>query len=185
MPQANGRTGTRAQHATTLLAEDHKAVKKLFKDFEKLKKQEGNDGDKEALVQQICMELSVHAQIEEELFYPAAREALDEADLLDEAAEEHAGIKNLVEELKTMKAGDEHYDAKVTVLSEYVDHHVKEEQDELFPKVKKAELDTGDLGTQLKERKQELMDNPELLEQAAATSRRTKAGTDSHARPPR
>jgi hemerythrin superfamily protein len=154
------------QHATTLLTEDHKAVKKLFKEFEKSEQ----DNQKDQLVKQICMELSVHAQIEEEIFYPAAREAIKDQDLLDEAEEEHGGIKGVVEELKGMQPGDEHYEAKVKVLSEYVEHHVQEEQDELFPKVKKADIDTPDLGAQLLERKQELMDNPALLEEAAAAA---------------
>jgi len=171
---------TKTQHATTLLADDHKAVKKLFKDFEKLKEDEGTE--KEELVQKICMELSVHAQIEEEIFYPAMRQAIDEQDLLDEAEEEHAGIKTVVEELKGMKPGDEHYDAKVTVLCEYVDQHVEEEQDEIFPKARKAKADTPELGAQLMERKQELIDNPDLLLHAAA---QTKAKSSDGPRPAR
>lgn len=171
------------QHATTLLAEDHKAVKKLFRDFEKLRKDEGAPGDQQALVKQICTELAIHARIEEELFYPALREALKEADLLDEAAEEHAGIRNLVEELKTMQPGDGHYAAKITVLSEYVDHHVKEEQDQLFPQARKAGLDKNDLGERLMHRKQELQESPELLEQAPPGARQgargRQAGADS------
>ena len=162
MSHAPGKT--HGQHATALLTEDHKAVKKLFKEFEKAEE----DAQKDKLVKQICKELSVHAQIEEEIFYPAARPAIKEQDLLDEAEEEHGGIKAVVEELKGMKPGDEHYDAKVKVLSEYVEHHVKEEQDELFPKIKKADIDTAELGAQLQERKQELLDNPGLLKEAAA-----------------
>lgn len=175
-------TNAKAPQATTLLAEDHKAVKKLFRDFEKLKKEDDNEGGKQALVKQICMELQIHALIEEELFYPALREAIEEQDLLDEAAEEHAGVKNLVVELQAMKPGAEHYDAKVTVLSEYVDHHVKEEQDGLFPRARKAGLDKNDLGERLMQRKQELMDDPQLLEQAAAGARQSARARQSNSR---
>jgi hemerythrin superfamily protein len=99
--------------------------------------------------------LTVHATIEEELFYPAARENSTEQDLLDEAEVEHASAKDLIAQIEGMDAGDELYDAKVKVLGEYIDHHVKEEE-ELFPKVKRAKLDLEALGGELAARKQEL-----------------------------
>jgi hypothetical protein len=99
----------------------------------------------------------VHTQIEEEIFYPAAREAIREQDLLDEAAVEHASAKELIRQLQDGQPGDEMFDARVKVLGEYVKHHVKEEQNELFPQVKKSRLDTRSLGEQLMMRKQELM----------------------------
>ncbi len=155
------KTTAASTDAIALLMEDHKKVKKMFKDFEKLK-EDGDDGEKSELVAQICQELIVHTTVEEEIFYPAAREALseDDEDLLDEADVEHAGAKELIAQLQGMEPGDDHYDAKVTVLGEYIDHHVKEEEGEMFPKLKKAKLDTASLGTSMAERKQELMGEP-------------------------
>jgi hemerythrin superfamily protein len=139
-----------------VLTEDHKKVKKMFKDFEKLKKEEGQDDRKEKLVQQICREITIHAQVEEEIFYPAVRDAIDDGDLMGEADVEHASAKELIAQLESMGAGEDHYNAKVTVLGEYIDHHVKEEQDKMFPKVKKARIDTAELGAQIVQRKKEL-----------------------------
>jgi hemerythrin superfamily protein len=145
--------------AIKLLTEDHKAVKALFKDYEKLAKDEdAEDEDKLQIAQQICTELTVHAQIEEEIFYPAAREVLDEADLVDEADVEHASIKELVGQIESSSPEeDDHFDARVKVLGEYVDHHVKEEEGELFPKLKKSELDLEALGEELASRKEALL----------------------------
>lgn len=146
---------TRNPNAIALLMEDHKKVKKLFSDFKKLK--EDGDGDEKAnLVNMICTELTIHTQIEEEIFYPAVRDAIDDEDLMDEADEEHASAKTLIAQLESMEPEDDHYDAKVTVLGEYIDHHVKEEHDEMFPKVKKAKLDLVELGAQMLQRKHEL-----------------------------
>jgi hemerythrin superfamily protein len=146
---------SRAPNAINMLTEDHAKVRKMFKQFEKMK--EGDDAEKAELVRQICTELTVHAQIEEEIFYPAAREAIDESDLLDEAEVEHASAKQLISELEGMQPGDELYDAKVTVLGEYVEHHVKEEEKEIFPKVKKAKLDMEEMAEQMEERKGQLL----------------------------
>ncbi|MGH3850405.1 MAG: hemerythrin domain-containing protein [Pseudonocardiaceae bacterium] len=147
---------SRAQDAIALLMEDHKKVQKMFKDYDKLKEQEGADEDKSQLAEQICDELTIHTHIEEEIFYPAARDAIDDDDMLDEAEVEHASAKELISQLESMEPGDELYDAKVTVLGEYINHHVKEEQDEMFPKVRKSKLDLYALGAEMKERKQEL-----------------------------
>jgi len=168
---------TNAQDAIALLTDDHKTVQKLFKDYEKLVQNDGDEAEKAALAKQICTELVIHAQIEEEIFYPAVREAIEETDLLDEAEVEHASAKDLIAQLSTMAPGDELYDAKVTVLGEYVNHHISEEQDEMFPQAKKAELDTASLGAELLERKQELQaeigvgadDDDESAEEAAET----------------
>ena len=143
--------------AIKLLTQDHKEVDGLFKEFEKAK----DDDEKADIVQQICDALSVHAEIEEAIFYPAAREALAEKgeDLLDEAEVEHGSIKSLVTELEEAEPDEDLYDAKVKVLSEYVKHHVKEEEGELFPKVKNTDLDLGQLGAELFERKNELMED--------------------------
>jgi len=157
MKAASKRTTTdSAQDALALLTDDHKTVQKLFKDYEKLTQNDGEEEEKAALAQQICTELTVHAQIEEEIFYPAVRDAIEETELLNEAEVEHAGAKDLIAQIGAMAPGEELYDAKVTVLGEYVNHHIKEEQDEMFPKVRKAKLDTAALGAELLERKQEL-----------------------------
>jgi hemerythrin superfamily protein len=144
--------------AVALLTEDHKTVDKIFKEFETLKKKDGSDAKKAELVRGACTALTVHAQIEEDLFYPAMYEAIDAEDELDEAEVEHATIKSLVSQLEDMEPGDELYDATVTVLAEYVRHHVKEEEGEIFPKAKKSDLDLDALGEQLLERKRTLED---------------------------
>lgn len=158
------------QDALALLIEDHKKVQKLFKDFEKLKEEE-NEETKQELVTKICAELTIHAQIEEEIFYPRAREAMDDEDLLDEAEVEHDSAKHLIAKLSSIKPDDQLYDAMVTVLGEYVNHHIKEEQDDLFPKVREAKLDVQALGEQLIERKQELQQSMGLGEERATKKR--------------
>ena len=139
--------------AIALLRADHKAVKALFDQYEKTR----SEDRKGALAEQICKELTVHAQIEEEIFYPAARNVMRQEDLLDEAAVEHNSVKWLIAQIKDASVGDDQFDAKVKVLCEYVDHHVKEEQNEMFPQVKKTKLDLRALGEQLQARKMELM----------------------------
>jgi hemerythrin superfamily protein len=173
---------TKSQDAISLLTEDHKRVQKLFKEFEKLTKQDTDDG-KDDLAQMICAELTVHAQIEEEILYPAASEVLEESDLIDEAEVEHASAKDLIEQIESMQAGDELFDARVTVLGEYVNHHIKEEQDEMFPKLKKSDLDLEILGEQLQERKSELMADMgmgELLKESGSMQSRSKRSKDTH-----
>lgn len=150
------RTRKAAGNAITVLTADHKRVKALFKQFEKIQ-ENGSAAEKSALVREICGELKVHTRLEEEIFYPAVRAALDEDDLLDEAEVEHASAKDLIEQLEAMTPKDHLYDAKVTVLGEYVDHHVQEEEKEMFPKVGKAKsLDTAALGAEMTARRPEL-----------------------------
>lgn len=141
--------------AIKLLMTDHREVESLFEKFEEAKE---DNAEKADIVAQICEALSNHAEIEEEIFYPAAREALSEegGDLLDEAEVEHASIKTLVAQLEEAEPDDDLYDAKVKVLAEYVQHHVKEEEGELFPKVRKTDLDLDQLGAEMFERKLEL-----------------------------
>jgi hypothetical protein len=148
-------SGKGGQDAIALLLEDHKKVQKLFKQFDKL--QEEDEQQKADIVRQVCAELTIHAQIEEEIFYPAVREAIDDEDLMDEAEVEHTSAKELIAQLEGMQPGEELYDAKFTVLGEYVNHHIKEEQEEMFPKAKKAKLDMQGLGGQLMQRKHEMM----------------------------
>jgi hemerythrin superfamily protein len=144
--------------AIDLLTSDHKQVKALFKQYDKLAEAGADADDRQAIAQQICRMLTVHATVEEELFYPAAREILgDDADLVDEADVEHATAKDLIAQIEHASPDEELYDAKVKVLGEYIDHHVKEEEGEMFPKVKKAKLDTQSLGAEMATRKEELM----------------------------
>ncbi len=143
--------------ATKLLAADHKEVKGLFADYEKLAKAEADGGDRQTLAQRICALLTVHATIEEEIFYPAAREALDEQEVLDEAEVEHESVKDLVSQIESISPDDELYDAKLKVLGEYVNHHATEEEGEMFPKCRKSDMDLAELGSELEERKGELM----------------------------
>lgn len=143
--------------ATVLLQRDHSDVRKLFKQYEKLADAEADGEERQELATQICTMLTAHATIEEEIFYPAAREAGVEDDLLDEAEVEHASAKDLIAQIQSMSPDDELYDAKVTVLGEYVDHHVQEEENEMFPKCRRAKMDLAGLAEQLAERKAELM----------------------------
>ena len=144
---------TKSQDAIALLKEDHRAVEKLFKDFEGAK----GDGRKERLARQICLQLTVHTKIEEEIFYPACEGKIEE-DLLKEAYVEHDSAKLLIAEIEAGSGqSDDFFDAKVQVLSEQIEHHVKEEEGELFPQVRKADLDLKTLGEQLAQRKKELV----------------------------
>jgi len=149
-------SGTQAQDAIAMLMADHKKVKKLFSDFDKLK-EKGSDEDKSEIVEQICNELKIHTELEEEIFYPAVRNAIDDGDLMDEALVEHAGAKDLIAQLEDASPDDDLYDAKVTVLGEQIDHHVKEEEGDMFPKAKKAKVDTEALGATMLKRKVTLM----------------------------
>jgi hemerythrin superfamily protein len=139
--------------AIALLKADHEAVSQMFAEYEKTR----SGPKKTALVAEICTALSVHAQIEEELFYPAVEGALKDKSLVPEATVEHAGVKDLIAQLEGVESDGEMYDAKVKVLSEYVKHHVKEEQDEMFPKVKSSSLDMVELGARMAARKDELL----------------------------
>ena len=146
--------------ACSLLDADHRNVKKLFKAYDELTQSRaaGAAQKKRELANEICMELTVHAQIEEEIFYPALRQALKETDLLDEAAVEHASAKDLIAQIQEAVDTDDMFDAKVTVLGEYIDHHVKEERNEIFVKARAARgLDLVAMREQLETRKEELM----------------------------
>lgn len=146
--------------ACDLLDADHKAVKKMFKEYEALmgSKARSTAQKKMDLARTICHELTVHAQIEEEIFYPALRAVLKDTDLLAEAEVEHQSAKDLIAQIEGMGAPDEMFDAKVTVLGEYIDHHVKEERNEIFPKARSArKLDLVAMRDELMARKEELM----------------------------
>lgn len=149
----------RQKDACDLLDADHKAVRKLFDEFESLTESRARSAQarKRALAERICTELTVHALIEEEIFYPAARAAIKDKALLNEATVEHASAKDLIAQIRGMDEGSELFDATVQVLGEYVDHHVKEERNELFPKVRQTRLNLVALREALEERKAQLM----------------------------
>ncbi len=148
--------------ALQLLMAEHREVKEMFQQYRKLA-DAGRRGDERMLLaSQICVALSVHTQMEEEILYPAARTVLtSNEDLVDEAYVEHAGAKSLIAQLKTMTSDQPLFDAKVKVLGEYIDHHVKEEETEFFPKLRKTSLDLEAMGVQMAERKKQLMAMPE------------------------
>lgn len=140
--------------AVALLKQDHRTVEELFAKFEKA----AGEGAKQKLAEEICLELSVHATIEEEIFYPACEDKVEE-ELLKEAYVEHDGAKLLIAEILAGKPGDEYYDSKVKVLQEQIEHHVEEEEkrmEGLFSQARKAGLDMDRLGDRLANRKQEL-----------------------------
>ena len=142
--------------ALEFLKSQHREVEDLFKQFEKLG-DEGPSEEKEPIVRMACEKLTVHASIEEEIFYPAAREVEDAESLLNEAEVEHNTAKDLIATLDSMDASDPMFSATFTVLSEYIKHHVKEEEGELFTKVKKSDLDLDALGQELAAQADELM----------------------------
>lgn len=146
--------------ACELLDADHLAVKHLFVEYARLAAAAASGGanaDRKAIAIKICDELSVHAQIEEEVFYSALRDAMPAtADLLDEAEAEHQGAKEMIAQIRTLGAADAEMDALVAELNRAIEHHVKEERDKLFPKAKAGSLDLVTLGAQLRERQQEL-----------------------------
>ena len=145
----------KASGAIELLKEQHDKVKKALKEFEKLDREDTET--QKQLVQTVCEDLKVHTTLEEELFYPAAREAIDDEDILNEAQVEHETAKMLIEQLENMGPEDPNFHATFTVLGEYVVHHVKEEEGEMFPQVKKTDLDLEELGARMRRRMEELM----------------------------
>jgi hemerythrin-like domain-containing protein len=149
------RSRSKGNEVFDMLKEDHDKVKQSLKEFEKLDR-----GDAEAcrqLIEATCEDLKVHTTLEEELFYPALREAMEEEELLNEAAVEHETAKMLIEQIENMSADDPNYHATFTVLGEYVQHHIKEEEGELFPAAAKCGLDFGSLAERMRSRKEELV----------------------------
>ncbi|MFL6697232.1 MAG: hemerythrin domain-containing protein [Vitreoscilla sp.] len=148
--------------ALQLLMAEHREVKAMFQQYQKLADAGGKGDERMLLASQICVALTLHTQLEEELLYPAAREVLTrDEDIVDEAYVEHAGAKNLISQLKTMTSDQPLFDAKVKVLGEYIDHHVKEEESQFFPKLRQTPLDLEAMGEQMAQRKKQLMAMPE------------------------
>ena len=141
------------QDATALLRADHKVVSELFAAYENTR----STPKKKSLVSKICTELTVHAQVEEEIFYPAVKQALKDRQLVPEATVEHATLKEIISQVQGVEPDGEMFDAKIKVLCEYVKHHVKEEQNEIFPRAKATKLDMMELGRRMAERKKVLV----------------------------
>ena len=163
--KARASEGAGSNDAIAMLIADHKKVKKLFSAFKKLSREGGSD-EKRDLVENICTELKIHTALEEEIFYPAVRQAIDDSELMDEALVEHAGAKELIAQLEKVDPEEELYDAKVIVLGEQIDHHVEEEESTMFPRAKKAKLDTAALGARMLERKKALQKTLGVAENA-------------------
>ncbi len=144
------------EDAIVSLVADHKRVKTLFEEFEKVRDEGDAEDQKAQLVAQICLELTMHTALEEEVFYPAVRAKIDDEDLMDEALVEHASAKELIEDLESMDPTDDLYDAKVTVLGEQIDHHVEEEESDMFPKARQAKVNTPELAREMEQRREEL-----------------------------
>lgn len=165
--------------ALEMLEADHRKVEMLFDQYEEMKEEAGDD-EKRELSQRICMELKVHTQVEEELFYPWARENMEEEDLIEEATVEHQSAKDLIAQLEGAGEIDETYDAKVKVLGEYVRHHVQEEENEMFPKVESMQEELDELGQEMTARKVELMEEMGMAQddeaQQAMAGERSRSG---------
>lgn len=147
-----GRTGRGKMDALKLLKQDHDKVKKAFKKFEKM---DHESNAAQQLAAQTIADIKLHAALEEEIVYPALREAIDDDDLMNEAVVEHKSAKLLIQDLESMQPGDPMFAASFTVLGEYIDHHVKEEEGEMFKKARKAKVDLAALGEQIAARKAE------------------------------
>ncbi|MFZ5719584.1 MAG: hemerythrin domain-containing protein [Pseudomonadota bacterium] len=151
---STGRASARPDDAVSDLIADHRKVEDLFKQYEKVKDQPAK---KQKIFEQINIELKVHTRIEEEIFYPASREYVDEQDTVNEAVVEHASAKDLMAQLENMEPTDDYYDAKVKVLQEMIQHHVEEEETEYFPECRRSEMDLKAIGETMRARKAELM----------------------------
>jgi hemerythrin-like domain-containing protein len=149
------KTRSKSAAAIEMLKEDHAKVKKAFKEFENMDRSDTETCRQ--VVQTVCDDLKVHTTLEEEIFYPAVREAIEDEDIMNEASVEHETAKMLIEQLENMEPDDPNYYATFTVLGEYVMHHVKEEEGEMFPQAKKSDIDLEALGRRMQERKSELL----------------------------
>ena len=146
-----------AGDAIELLTADHEDVKALFADYEELVADDASAEERTQLVRQICNLLIAHSTAEEEIFYPAAREAIDLPELLDQAQAEHRSAKALMTQIERMDPSDAQYDATVMQLQEAIEHHVHEEEGELFPRVRESDLDLELLGEQIAQRMEEVL----------------------------
>ncbi|HMC17086.1 MAG TPA: hemerythrin domain-containing protein [Albitalea sp.] len=187
---SSSRSGSAAKsQIVAALKDDHKKVKKAFRDFEKMDPEQDPESA-QALVERTCAELEVHAELEEQLFYPAAREALKEEDLIDEAEVEHTIVKVLIEQLKGMNPGDPKYAATFKVLGEYINHHVKEEEGEIFPGLTRPGVSWEPILEQMTTRREELeeekglteLEDEEMMDQSDDASARSRRASRSGGR---
>jgi hemerythrin-like domain-containing protein len=148
-----------ARDALDLLRADHDKVRSLFREFDSLRGIDDEDERKSELVDEICYELTLHTMIEEEIFYPVLRSAINDDDMMDEADVEHAGARELISQLEVMYPGDDHFDATVVVLGEEVGHHIEKEEGEMFDAARSAGVDLVRLAEQLAARREELEDD--------------------------
>lgn len=158
-PAVKRQATTRKTDAIAILKADHQRVSTLFEQYEKSR----SATKKQTIVSTICRELSIHATVEEEIFYPAVKAALKDKELVPEATVEHATIKEFIAKVDGKLPDGEMFDAHIQVMGEYVKHHVKEEQNEMFPKARKTKLDMAELGQRILDRKQELMSEPDAI----------------------
>lgn len=170
-------SGTR-ESVLQMLKDDHKQVKKAFRDFEKLDPHEEPERCAQ-LVEQTCNELEIHARIEEDLFYPAVRQAIQDEDLMHEAEVEHKSAKMLIEELRGMSPQDEKFGATFTVLGEYVKHHIQEEEKEMFSQLERAKVDWAGLLEAMQSERQELMSDYGIGDSEAAEMSASASGRGS------
>jgi hemerythrin-like domain-containing protein len=174
MARANHHTSSTdaPRDAIALLKQDHRAVEALFDEFE-----DADESEQSELATRICQMLTVHTQIEEELLYPQAKDAFDdeEDEMVYEAEIEHGSAKELIAKIEAATPEDPEFKALVTVLCEYIKHHVKEEEKEMFPALKQTELDLKELGSQLAQRKMQLMEQMGIEAEEAPTPRRKRS----------
>jgi hemerythrin superfamily protein len=156
--------------AIDLLDADHLAVHALFQSYRELVRTHADAIQRRALAEEICMELTIHAKLEEELFYPAVREALRDDDLVDEAEDQHGSQRDFVAQILTAPPDDELYDTRVAVLSEYVERHVRQEREEVFNRVLASSLDLQSLARAITVRRAELRAVSEALREAAVAA---------------
>lgn len=172
--------GAARNQIIAMLKADHKKVKKAFKDFEKMDPQEDAE-DAEALVSQTLAEIEVHAALEEQIFYPAARAAIKEENLIDEAEVEHMTAKVLIEQLKSMGASEEKFAATFKVLGEYINHHVQEEEGEIFKQMTRSGVDWDSVLQEMQTQRAQLLEEkglpPEDQEAETAASKSTRASS--------
>jgi len=182
MPNSKGGRGASKPVAIELLIADHRKVDELFKQYES--KKEDDDESRREIALQVCSELTVHATVEEELFYPWLRENLDDDDreMVEEAEVEHQTAKDLIAQLEGAEELDATYDAKVKVLSEYIKHHVKEEEEEIFPKVSDMKEELDELGQEMAARKAELMEELGIEADEPSGKKKPAAGARTAAR---
>jgi hemerythrin superfamily protein len=160
------KTRSKGVEAIDMLKQDHDKVEKAFKEFEHL----AHEDPCRDLVMSVCEELKIHTTLEEEIFYPAVHDAIDDEEIMNEAAVEHETAGMLIEQLENMEEDDPNYHATFKVLGEYVRHHIREEEGAMFPAARKTAVDFDALGARLRERREELMGETEKETSAASAS---------------